>query len=718
MSSLTRWVLAHKRTVVLLWLVLTTAGIAVAGPAGDALTPGYSVPDKEGWETNEAIAARYGNTGGITAPLVPVVTLPEGKTVDATGVRAELAVIDDRLRQALPGARIASFASTGDRTFVSEDGRTIFALAYPPPDPGSQWGEAPAAAKAAGRALEGLTVAGAPVQLTGIDALMEESGADNQGTSVLVETLIGGFGALLVLIFVFASFLALVPMLMAFVSIMTCFVPLLLLAKTTDVSPVVEFLIALIGLGVAIDYSLLVVSRWREERSHGASGEAAVQKAMETAGNAVVFSGITVAIGLLALVALPLPFLRSMGYAGMLIPLVSVAVAITLLPIVLAKLGPRLDWPHRRTDDKASRLWTRWAEGIARHRWVAAGAGLAILAALVIAATDLRLGIHDADTLAKSGDAKAGLVALEEAGIGEGALLPHEILIEGNTSPELVAEKLGPVDGIHGAVAPDAPDWRRDGTALVEAIPVADSGTDEGEAVLASVRDTAHAIGSDVRVGGQPASTADFIDAVYGSFPLMIALIALTTFVLLARAFRSLLLPAKAILLNIISVAAAWGALVLIWQKGYGSDLIWNIEATGSIPSWIPVIAFAFLYGLSMDYEVFILSRMREEYDRTGSTDTAVIRGIGRTGRLVTSAALILFLAFIALASGPGSELKMVATALAIGILLDATVIRALIVPAVIALMGRWNWWLPRWPARLLRVEPSLPVRTGPEGGT
>jgi RND superfamily putative drug exporter len=149
--------------------------------------------------------------------------------------------------------------------------------------------------------------------------------------------------------------------------------------------------------------------------------------------------------------------------------------------------------------------------------------------------------------------------------------------------------------------------------------------------------------------------------------------------------------------------------MVLIWQKGYGSDLIWNIDATGSIPSWVPMIVFAFLYGLSMDYEVFILSRMREEYDRTGSTETAVIRGIGRTGRLVTSAALILFLAFTALASGPGTELKMVATGLAIGILLDATVIRALIVPAVIALMGRWNWWLPRWPARLLRVPPSLP---------
>jgi putative drug exporter of the RND superfamily len=342
---------------------------------------------------------------------------------------------------------------------------------------------------------------------------------------------------------------------------------------------------------------------------------------------------------------------------------------------------------------------------------------LAVLAALLIATTDLRLGIHDADTLAKSGNGKAGLVALEDAGIGEGALLPHEILTQGDTDPEAVAKRLRAIDGIHGAVAPDGPGWRRGGTAIVEAVPVADSGTEGGKAVLASVREAAHAFGSDVRVGGQPASTADFIDAVYGSFPIMIALIAITTFILLARAFRSLVLPAKAIVLNILSVAAAWGALVLVWQKGYGSDLIWNIEATGSIPSWIPLIAFAFLYGLSMDYEVFILSRMREEYDRTGSTDTAVIRGIGRTGRLVTSAALILFLAFTALASGPGSELKMVATALAIGILLDATVIRALIVPAVMALMGRWNWWLPRWPARLLRVPPSLPPRPAGRGG-
>jgi putative drug exporter of the RND superfamily len=708
MSSLTRWVLAHKRTVVLGWIVLTIAGIAASGPASDALDPEFSVPNKEGWETNRTIEQRYGGTGGNTSPLIPVVTLPEGKSVDSPAVRSELARIDKQLNDALPGSRVASYASTGDQTFVSEDGRTTFAVVYPRPDPNSVFGENPQAEKKASAILAHTTVAGQPVHLTGFDALFEDSGADSDGPGLLLEAVLGGLGALAVLTFVFASFLAIIPIFMAVVSIMTTFLLLLGLTELTSVSPIVQFLIALLGLGVAIDYSLIVVSRWREERSHGRSGDEAVQKAMETAGRAVVFSGITVAIGLLALIALPLPFLRSMGYGGMLIPLVSTLVAITLLPVVLAKAGPRLDWPHRRTDDKASRAWTRWAEMVARRRWIAAAAGMAVVLALVFAATDLQLGSSDADTVAKSGDAKDGLVALEDAGIGEGALLPHEILVERGTDPGEVVNAVAGVEGIHGAVAPDNPQWRQGGTALVEAIPIPDSGSPEGETTLEGVRDAAHGIGPDVRVGGQPASNADFIDAVYGSFPLMIALITITTFILLARAFRSLLLPAKAILLNILSVAAAWGVLVLVWQHGYGSELIWGIEATGSIPSWMPLMIFAFLFGLSMDYEVFILARMREEYDRTGSTEQAVITGIGRTGRLVTSAALILFLTFVAMGSSPGTDLKMFATGLGAGILLDATIIRALIVPAVIALMGRWNWWLPEWPARVLRVEPSV----------
>jgi putative drug exporter of the RND superfamily len=711
MSSLTRWVLAHKRTVVIVWIGLAIAGVAAAGPASDALEPEFSVPNKEGWETNVSIDERYRGTGGEAPPLIPVVELPEGERVDSPQVKRDLAAIDARLERALPQSRIASYASTGDRTFVSDDGRTTFAIVHPSPDPDAFFGENPRAERIARNALGGATVAGEPVRLTGFDALAEASGSDDEGPGVLLEAVLGAAGALIVLAFVFASFLAVVPLVMAFFSIMTTFLLLLGLTQLTAVSPIVQFLIALIGLGVAIDYSLLVVSRWREERSHGRSGDEAVQRAMETAGRAVVFSGVTVAIGLLALIALPLPFLRSMGYGGMLIPLVSTVVAITLLPVVLAKFGARLDWPHRRTDDKASRAWTRWAQAVSRRRWLAAGAGMAVIVALAFSATDLQLGTGDADTVARSGDAKEGLVALEDAGIGEGALLPHEILIEDGTDPERVAADLRNVEGIHGAVAPEDESWRRGGTAIVDAIPVPDSGSDEGGATLDRVRDTAHAAGAGVRVGGEPASNADFVDAVYGSFPLMIALITITTFVLLARAFRSLLLPAKAIVLNVLSIAAAWGVLVLVWQMGYGSEAIWDIQATGSIPSWMPLMVFAFLFGLSMDYEVFILSRMREEYDRTGSTHTAVVQGIGRTGRLVTSAALILFLSFTALASGPETDVKMMATGLAAGILLDATVIRALLVPAVISLMGRWNWWLPRWPARLLRVEPSLPRR-------
>jgi RND superfamily putative drug exporter len=712
MSALTRWVLAHKRIVVGSWIVLTIAGIAAAGPAADALKQQFSVPGKEGWQTNQAIEQRYGGTGGNAAPLVPVVALPAGKNVDSPGVRSDLAKLDARLERALPGARVASYASTHDRAFVSSGGRTTFALAYPRRDPKQPFGDNPKAEKRARAALRGATVAGAPVHLTGFDALQDQAGGSD-GPGVLLEAVLGGVGALIVLTFVFASFLAIVPIFMAVVSIMTTFLLLLGLTTLTDVSPIVQFLIALIGLGLAIDYSLLVVSRWREERAHGRTGEEAVQRAMETAGRAVLFSGSTVAVGLLALIALPLPFLRSMGYGGMLIPLVSTLVALTLLPVVLAKAGSRLDWPHRRTDDRASRAWTRWAEGVARRRWIAAGVATAVVAALVVAATGLQFGTANANAIAHPGDAKQGLVALERSGIGAGALAPHEVLVEG-ASPAKVAADLRKVDGVHGAVAPDDAAWRRGGSALVEALAVGDGSSSAGRDTLDRVRTAAHDAGPGVRVGGLTAQDADFTSAVYGSFPLMIGLIALVTLVLLARAFRSLVLPLKAVLLNVLSVAAAWGVLVLVWQEGFGSQAVWGIEATHSIPAWMPLMVFAFLFGLSMDYEVFILARMREEFDATGRTETAVVRGIGRTGRLVTSAALILFLSFAAMASGPDTNVKMFATGLGAGILLDATVIRALLVPAVVALLGRWNWWLPRWPARVLRVEPSLPPRPAP----
>jgi RND superfamily putative drug exporter len=706
MAAMTRWVLAHKRLVAVFWLVLTLIGMASASSATKALKQKFSVPGKEGYVTNQAIARDFRGTGGNGAPLLAVVTLPAGVTVDSPTVQAGLRGVEARLQGTLRGARVAGYASTHSSAFLSADRHTTFVIAYPPPDRTQAFEDNPKAAEHASAAFAGTTIAGAPVYLTGFDALSVQSGGGN-GPGVLVEALLGGLGALLVLAFVFGSFLAIVPIMMAVASIMTTFLVVWGLTAITEVSPIVQFLIALIGLGVSIDYSLLVVVRWREERAHGLQGDAAIERAMQTAGRAVVFSGTTVAIGLLALIALPLPFLRSVGYGGMLIPLISVVVAMTLLPVVLAKLGPRLDWPHIRDDDRASRSWTGWAKLVVRLRWVAALGAALVLAALVLAASHLQLGISNVNTIAKQGDAKRGLVALERSGIGAGVVLPDEVLVGGGSSPEAVAGTLAAVSGVHGAVAPDSPLWRRPGAAVVDAFPTADASTANARDALDRVRSALRASGANAHLGGLPAQNRDFIEAVYGNFPLMIALIALIAFVLLARAFRSLLLPLKAVILNVISVGAAWGVLELVWQNGHGSNLIWGIAATGSITSWIPLMVFAFLFGLSMDYEVFILSRMREEFDATGSTDTAVIRGIGRTGRLVTSAALILFLAFVSLASGPETEIKVLATGLAAGILLDATVIRALLVPAVVSLFGSWNWWLPPTAARLLRVEPS-----------
>ena len=703
MHVLTRFVLDHKRAVVGFWLIVTIAAFAAIEPAGKALSQQFSVPGREGYETNMQLGALYGN-GGDVAPIVPVVQLPDGKTVDSPGVVKQLDAAVARVEAALPGARTASYASTGDRAFVSEDGRTTFALVYIEAKGGVAPGQVEA--RQAQAALAGVTVGGAAVEVTGLEALRASAGEnEGDGAGILVGTLLAALGALFVLGFVFRSFMAIVPLLMALVAIPTTFLLIWPLASVTDVSVIVQFLVALIGLGIAIDYALLVVVRWREERQRqDVSNEAAVRSAMQHAGSAVVFSGTTVAISLLALVALPVPFLRSIGIAGLLIALVSVAVAVTLLPVLLATIGPRLDWPRNRREARISRGWAAWARLVVRHRWPAAIGSTAVLAALVVAASTIQLGSPQADSLAQAGPARAGLEKLEDAGIGTGPLSPFDALVRSGDAGA-VAQALARIDGVRSAAAPA--DWRRGETSLVTVIPTADGNSAAGRATLDRIRATP--LPGEVTIGGEAALSADFLDAVYGSFPLLLALISLLTFVLLARAFRSLILPLKAVLLNLLSVGAAWGLIVVVFQHGFGSEAIWGIEATQAINVELPIVIFGFLFGISMDYQVFIISRMREAYDRTRCTEAAVVEGIGRTGRLVTSAALILGLAFVAFSAQPGTEAKIFATALGGGILIDATLIRGILAPAAVAILGRWNWWLPGWAARLLRVEPSPP---------
>jgi RND superfamily putative drug exporter len=601
-------------------------------------------------------------------------------------------------------SRVVSYASTGNPGFVSADGRTTFGLLFTPTNGNPR--QDPVIPLAQVRAaMAGHLPAGSQVQVTGLGPLTTSGGSRN-GPGVGEEILIGGLGALAVLAFVFASLLAVVPLLIAAVSVTTAFLAILGLTYVMNVNFVVQFLVGLIGLGVAIDYSLLLITRWREELARGSDNHTAIRQSMATAGRAIVFSGVTVALGLLALIALPIPFIRSIGIGGMLIPLISVAVTLTLVPAILAGIGPRLEWPRVRHEGHPSRGWTAWARLVVRWRWVAAAAGLAVLLALGIAAFGMHVGDASTNSLSQKGPARQGVVMLEQAGIPVGVLAPIEVLAPTRSAPT-VASALAHAPGIRAAVAPSA--WVRGGTSLVEALPTADGAGPAGLTTAAHVRDLLARTQPAALVGGYSAGLVDQIHSLYGEFPYVLIGLALITFVLLARAFRSLLLPLKAILANLLSVGAVYGVLVLVWQRGYGSRAIWGLPATGAITAWIPLFVFAFVYGLSMDYEVFILSRMREEYDVTGSTNQAVITGVGRTGRLVTSAAMILFLAMAALASAPFTFLKIFATGVGAGILLDATVVRSLLVPAVVSLLGRWNWWLPAWAARLLRV-PAAPL--------
>jgi RND superfamily putative drug exporter len=706
MNGLTTFVLRHRRWVMVGWLLIVLAGVATLSSTTKRLSTEFKLPNEPSYIADSKITALY-HSGGDTVPVVVAVTAPAGQVAGPAQADRVLAAAT----AAVPGSRLADQFNTGDAAFAANAGRTSFGLIFTPAGKGGfKDTQTPAITQAAAQA----TPPGWHAGVTGLAQL--ENGGSSKGSSALTETMLGGLGSLAVLAFVFASFIAIVPLLMAAVAIPSTFLIVGGLTHLTSVSIIVEFLIALIGLGVAIDYSLLIVTRWREERAHGYDNEQAVSRAMNSAGRAVVFSGLTVAVSLLALVVLPVSFLANIGVAGFLIPIVSVAVALTLLPAILASAGPSLDRPRLRREMHASRPWTSWARFVLRHRSSAALTGGAILIALVLPVMALNLGEPKTSALAQKGAAHATLTTLQTGGVPSGVIEPMEVLVH-DSQANAVANRLAQVKGVFSAAVSTNPDFHRGGTTIVEVLPAAEPSSSTGGATIAAVRSTAAHLPGVIGVGGAGPGQVDFVHAVYGSFPLMLTLIGIATLLLLTRAFRSIVLAFKAVLFNMLSVAAAYGVMVLVWQQGHGSGALWSIPATGSITVWVPIMVFAFLFGLSMDYEVFILSRIREEYDRTGSTDQAVVVGIGRTGRLVTSAALILFLGFLSLSTAGMTDLKVMATGLGAGILLDALIVRSLLVPALVGVLGKWNWYLPAWLGRVLFVpQPVRPAAVAPAG--
>ena len=330
-----------------------------------------------------------------------------------------------------------------------------------------------------------------------------------------------------------------------------------------------------------------------------------------------------------------------------------------------------------------------------------AAVGIVIVAVLVGLGVQLNPNESQLKNFPGTGTAIAGRQMLADANISPGVMKPFDVLVENGGNANAVAAKVSKVDGVTGAAVPAG--WQRGSNSLVEAFPATDGAAPGIQGIVDRVN--ASLKGTDGTLGGVAAIDRDFVHAIYGNFPYVLAFVLILTLILLARAFRSIVLPIKAAILNLVSLGAAFGIVVFIFQKGHGSSL-WNITATQAITAWIPLMIFAFLFGLSMDYEVFMLTRMREAYDETGSTNQAIELGLARTGKLVTSAALILMFAFLVLSSSPGFEIKEFAIGLAAGIIFDATVIRALLVPSLMRLLGPANWWMPNW-ARTALFLPS-----------
>jgi RND superfamily putative drug exporter len=704
LARLAHVIVRRRKVVIGVWIVLTLFGAYSAGQVSKRWFQSFSIPGYSAYETNQKTLKIFGQ--GEQAPLVAVFQT-NGDVTKERGIGKAVAAA----AAVNHGSRSASYFSTGSRYYVSKDGRTTFATIYPPGTPtfssSTHIDQVRAKLKAA-------TPPGVQSYLTGRDAIQEDStGGSTGGPSVLTEALIGGAGCLVILFFVFGTLPAvLMPIVVAAAAILNTFTLVWGLTYITNVSIIVQFLIALVGLGVAIDYALLMIFRFRDELREGEDVETAIVETMTHAGRSVIVSGSTVAVGLLSMIVLPLPFIRSIGIGGMLIPAVSVLTAITLLPALLAVMGARINsirlLPKRFVDKghPEDGLWGRWGDFVMRHPWPVALSGLAIVGVLVFYGLHLNPSEAQAKNIPGKGDAMNGRDALAKADISAGVLKPFVVLVQNGGDRQAIVTKVGAVPGVVGAVAP--PDWVKGDASLVEAFPDADGAEKSTRGTIKRVR--AALKGTDASLGGVAPEDRDFVAAVYSKFPYVLAFVVLLTFLLLARAFRSIVLPIKAVVLNLLSLTAAFGIIVFIFQDGHGSDAIWGVPATHAIIAWIPLMIFAFLYGLSMDYEVFMLSRMREAYDEIGDTPRAISLGLARTGKLVTSAALVLMFAFFVLSSSPGVDIKQFGIGLAAGIIFDATVIRCLLVPSLMRLFGKWNWWMPSWAAKALFVrQPRVP---------
>jgi uncharacterized membrane protein YdfJ with MMPL/SSD domain len=705
MVGWTRFVLRHRRSVLLFWIVALLLGGFASTRLSALLSNTFSVPGTDSEHVRQVLATHFGDRsdGAFTLVFeVPRSSDPE--------LLARLQRAVDQAAPVVPTGRPTALTIAGPHVIFGDIVSTLNI------------------ARAKGYTDEVLRAVGRPAgvertYLTGAGPIQHDLDPIFNQDLRRGEYEIALPIALLVLLAVFGlSFAVTIPLVFAACTITATLGIVYWVAHLAVTPTYATNLVELIGLGIAVDYSLLMVYRFREELAAGHEQDDAVVRTMQTAGRAVIFSGAAVALGLALLIAMPLPFMRMIGVSGFLIPIASIFGAATL--------QRRRILPGEPIDPERG-LWARLARSIMARPWLYLVGGGAILVAAAVPAFYLQVTPGSTFGIPQTLQSVQGFAVLQKA-VGTGAVAPAQVLVEATEGSVLAPAPQAAIrrliaeldrDPEVAAVYSGSAGRYVDPSRRYEQLIVAgrhDYGFPEAQSFVHRLRGelipaARFPASARVRVGGGPAQGVDFLHQAYRYFVPLIAAVLVLTYLLLMRAFRSVLVPLKAVLLNLLSVGASYGMLVVVFRWGVGHHLI-GLYQFGQIEGWIPIFLFAMLFGLSMDYEVFIVTRMRESWDEGFDNATAVAHGLERTGRIITAAAVIMCAAFSGFVAGRIVGLQEFGIGLAVAIFVDATIIRSLLVPSLMAILGRWNWWLPRPFARLVRVAPSpledRPART------